>query len=500
LGDQIEEDSMTSHTVEKIGGTSMSRSDELLDTLFLTGHADAGLYGRVFVVSAFGGITDLLLENKKTGTPGVYGLFAGTESSLAWSEALDRAAQEMTAVHTRLLDHPADRRTADDFLRERIEGARNCLIDLQRLCSYGHFQLDAHMTTIRELLSGLGEAHSAQTTVLMLQRRGVDARFVDLTGWRDERHPTLEERIGEALADVDLATELPIVTGYAQCSEGLVRLYDRGYSEVTFSRIAAQTGAREAVIHKEFHLSSADPRIVGLDVVRKIGRTNYDVADQLSNLGMEAIHPRAAKILRQADIPLRVANAFDPTDPGTLIDAELGGTPRVEMVTGLDLFALEVFEQDMVGVKGYDATILDSLTRHQVWIVSKVSNANTITHYVKASLKSVRRVERDMTKAYPAARVHVQKVAMVCAIGRNLTGLSVARRGLEALENAKLMPIAVQQTGRAVDVQFVVGADHADTAIRALHEALVEGAEAGATEMPGPPEPSATAARLRSAA
>ena len=67
------------------------------------------------------------------------------------------------------------------------------------------------------------------------------------------------------------------------------------------------TEAREAVIHKEFHLCSADPKTVGLDKVRVIGRTNYDVADQLSNMGMEAIHPRAAKGLRQAGIPLRVA-------------------------------------------------------------------------------------------------------------------------------------------------------------------------------------------------
>ena len=43
----------------------MSRLDELRDTLFLrNGQAD---YGRVFVVSAFGGITNLLLEHKKSG-------------------------------------------------------------------------------------------------------------------------------------------------------------------------------------------------------------------------------------------------------------------------------------------------------------------------------------------------------------------------------------------------------------------------------------------------
>ena len=471
---------MTTHTVEKIGGTSMSRSDELIDTLFVNGFEGDALYSRVFVVSAYGGITNLLLEDKKTGAPGCYGLFSAADSSLGWSEALDTAFDAMQERHNALLDHPGDRRAADNFLRERIEGARSCLIDLQRLCSYGHFRLDEHMMTIRELLSGLGEAHSAYVTVLMLQRRDVNARFVDLTGWRDDSQPSLEERIAGAFADIDLASELPIVTGYAQCREGLMREFDRGYSEVTFARIAAQTGAREAIIHKEFHLSSADPKVVGADRVVKIGRTNYDVADQLSNLGMEAIHPRAAKILRQADIPLRVANAFEHRDPGTLIGNETGGAPRVEMVTGLELIAIEVFEQDMVGVKGYDAAILRALTRHDVWIVSKTSNANTITHYVQPSLKQVRRVERDILEEYPSAEVRLQKVALVSAIGSSLQGLAVARRGLNALAEAGIEPIAVQQTGRNVDVQFIVEADRQLDAIRALHAALVEQAEAAA--------------------
>ncbi len=116
---------------------------------------------------------------------------------------------------------------------------------------------------------------------------------------------------------------LPIVTGYAGCEGGMVRRYARGYSEMTFSRIAVLTKAREAIIHKEFHLSSADPRLVGRDKARKIGRTNYDVADQLANLGMEAIHPRAGRGLRQTDIPLRVRNTFDREDEGTLISRRL---------------------------------------------------------------------------------------------------------------------------------------------------------------------------------
>jgi len=461
------------HTVEKIGGTSMARVHDLVDTLFTRGR-EAPDYGRIFVVSAFGGITDLLLEQKKTGEPGVYGLFANADNDHAWSDALNRVAGAMREAHGKVLDHPADIAAADDFVRERIEGARSCLIDLQRLCSYGHFRLAHHMGLIRELLSGLGEAQSAFVTAALLRRRGIDARFVDLSGWRDETECTLEERIVEGLRDVDIFHEMPIVTGYAQCSEGLMAEFDRGYSEVTFARIAALTGAGEAIIHKEFHLSSADPKLVGEGAVVKMGHTNYDVADQLSNMGMEAVHPKAAKMLRQAGIPLRVTNAFEPEDPGTLIDDAEGEAPRVEMVTGLGVYALELFEQDMVGVKGYDSAILDVLTRHQVRIVAKTSNANTITHYLDAPLKLVRRVENDLEARFPGATLTARNLGVVAAIGRDLKGLKVLARGLAALDAAGIEPVAVQQTTRDVDAQFVVPREDMEPAIRALHATLVE--------------------------
>jgi aspartate kinase len=462
-----------SHTVEKIGGTSMSRVDELRKTLFIGDRAGADLYNRIFVVSAFGGITNLLLEHKKTGDSGVYAQFAKADSDHGWHEALNRVSSAMIAAHEAVLEHPGDISQASEFVRERIEGARNCLIDLQRLCSYGHFRLSQHMLQIRELLSGLGEAHSAYVTTLLLQRAGVNARLVDLSGWRDETDHDLDSRILNALKDVDPATEMPIVTGYAQCSEGLMREFDRGYSEVTFSRLAALTGAREAIIHKEFHLSSADPKLVGADRVRKLGHTNYDVADQLSNMGMEAIHPKAAKTLRQADVPLRVTNAFEPGDPGTLIDDKPADTPAVEIVTGLEIIALEVFEQDMVGVKGYDAAILESLTRHDVRIVSKASNANTITHYVDAPIEVLQRVEKDLSKRYPSAQVSARMLAMAAVIGRDLRGLSTLTRGLQALANAGLESVGATQGPRNVDVQFVLERDDLVPVIKALHEAFI---------------------------
>ena len=164
----------------------MNRVGELVDTLFLPGDEDAGRYGRIFVVSAFGGITNLLLEHKKTGEPGVFALFANDDNDHSWLDALSRVADAMTEAQNAVLEDAADRARADEFVRERIEGARSVLFDLRRLCSYGHFRLSAHMQVVRELLSGLGEAHSAFVTSLLLQRKGVNARFVDLSGWRDE--------------------------------------------------------------------------------------------------------------------------------------------------------------------------------------------------------------------------------------------------------------------------------------------------------------------------
>src|ERR1700761_4541972 len=67
-------------TVEKIGGTSMSALKEVIDKIIFYDRSGDALYNRVFVVSAFSGVTNLLLENKKTKAPGVYHKLANQEN------------------------------------------------------------------------------------------------------------------------------------------------------------------------------------------------------------------------------------------------------------------------------------------------------------------------------------------------------------------------------------------------------------------------------------
>lgn len=468
---------MQFHTVEKIGGTSMSDYVAVRDNIILKPVHNESIYNRVFVVSAYGGVTDLLLEHKKNGTPGVFAEFANSLSDKSWTEAMDKLKQVIFAINQELFPEQEMREQADHFIRERLDDAERVLADLQRLCQHGHFALDMHLATVREMLASIGEAHSAWNTATLLKKDNINARFIDLTGWQTDTHMTLDQRIKEAFADIDLSNQLAIVTGYAHSEDGLMSTFDRGYSEMTFSRIAVLTAANEAIIHKEFHLSSADPRLVGEDKAVPIGRTNYDVADQLANLGMEAIHPKAAKGLRQHDIPLRVRNTFEPEHAGTLITGNyVSSTPCVEIIAGCkNVYAFELFDQDMAGnIDFYDQEILAQIHKHKAYIVSKDINANTITHYLRTNLKNIRRIHDALQQRFPEAEINQQKVAIVSAIGSDMKIPGILARTVSALAEKNISVLAMHQSMRQVDMQFIIAEDDYASAIKNLHSYLVE--------------------------
>src|SRR5690606_35484491 len=100
------------HTVEKIGGTSMSRFAEVLNTIFIGDREKAELYHRVFVVSAYSGMTNMLLEHKKTGEPGVYARFADAQNEDAWLDALDTVLDTMKQKNAELFPSEYERQAA----------------------------------------------------------------------------------------------------------------------------------------------------------------------------------------------------------------------------------------------------------------------------------------------------------------------------------------------------------------------------------------------------
>jgi aspartate kinase len=460
-----------SYTVEKIGGTSMMAFDAVLENILLR---PSNPYKRVFVVSAYAGITDALLECKKTGKPGIYKLIANNDDS--WRDAVTELEQRMALINQNIFADPMQRIKADQFIRSRIVEAHECIENILATCEYGQFSRQDYLPQIREFLASLGEAHSAYNSVLKLQSANVKARFVDLSGWGETHTGSLDNVIDNAMKNIDVDSELPIVTGYCHCDEGLMKTYDRGYSEMTFSRLAVVTNADKAIIHKEYHLSSADPCIVGPGKVRPMGKTNFDVADQLANLGMEAIHPNAAAGLRENSIPLIVKNTFEPEHAGTIISNHISNTPdKVEIIAGKDkVFALHLFDQSMVGsMDMVSCELMELIADKNVQMIGKEMNANSLTYYLTGESRELDSLVATIEPSYPQALVSGNMIALISAIGSSIESNSVLAKGIHALQKAGVNPVAVHSSTRNVNVQFCVADKDFLRGVRVLHSSLI---------------------------
>src|SRR5690606_17635325 len=107
----------------------------------------ADLYHRIFVVSAYGGMTDLLLENKKSGAPGVYGRFVAQQDDNGWREAIETVRGAMHERNAAMFARAESRAEADAFVDQRIAAVAACLDDLARLRSHGRFCVKEQLTT-----------------------------------------------------------------------------------------------------------------------------------------------------------------------------------------------------------------------------------------------------------------------------------------------------------------------------------------------------------------
>jgi aspartate kinase len=455
-------------TVEKIGGTSMSALGEVLNNIILYKRKGSALYNRIFVVSAFAGVTDLLLENKKTGEPGVYHHFTKQKDFHKSLKVITGKLQELNKKYEAL---GLDVAEADRFIESRIELANKFLDNLAIILASGYVSHESILQAAREILASVGEAHSAFNLSNILNTKGIHSTFIDLCGFDDKKTYTIDQRINHAFKGVDFSKTICIATGYTKGTEGIMREFDRGYSEVTFSKVTIAVKAHEAIIHKEYHLSSADPNIVGKENCIPVGFTNYDVADQLADVGMEAIHPKASKPLEINGVNLRIKNTFEPEHPGTLISENYTSKEkRVEVITGTDkIVIIDIYDPLMVGNVGTDLQIMQEFASFDVSYIFKATSANSI---------SIAIWEKDFDKKLISKlkssfeSVTVEEVALVCMIGSNIDQPGVLSNAAGALARQGINIKAGGFALRKINIQFVVSRKDYKEAIRVLNSTM----------------------------
>lgn len=455
-------------TVEKIGGTSMSMFQDVMNNIIMKPCEGCHYYNRVFVVSAYNNVTNWLLEHKKTKEPGIYLKFVNRED---YNQALMQLLDKLMAINRTFESIGLDQKKADEFITARILQAKNYLNSLADVLATGYVNRQNILLAAREILSSIGEAHAAFNSVNILENNCIKATFVDLCGFNDSEYLTIDERIHKAFKNLDFSNTIPIVTGYTKGTEGIMREFDRGYSEVTFSKVAVEIRADEAVIHKEFHLSSADPNIVGVDKSIPVGYTNFNVADQLADIGMEAIHPKASKPLEMAKINIRIKSTFEPDHPGTLISNDyVGEKSKVEIISGTDqVVAIEIHDPLMVGQVGYDRAIMQTFEQYNVSYILKATNANSITQVIWEEDVSEDLLNELRGRYY---EVTVKPVALVCTLGTNIAQPGIIAKATTALAVNNINVDAISQSLKQVNMQFVISREDYKKAIIALNDAL----------------------------
>jgi aspartate kinase len=455
-------------TVEKIGGTSMSAFADVLRNIILYNRTGSELYNRIFVVSAYAGVTNWLLENKKTGEPGVYHRITEHKK---FHQALAEVATKLKALNRQYEPLGLDLAVADAFIEQRIQDAKTYLNSLTNILASGYVSSSNILQAAREILASIGETHSAFNSVNILQNRGINATLVDLSGFHDHKSYTIDQRIRHAFKKINFAETICIVTGYVKGTEGIMREFDRGYSEVTFSKIAVAVKPQEAIIHKEYHLCSADPMMVGVDNCQPVGFTNYDVADQLADVGMEAIHPKASKPLEISKINLRIKNTFEPEHPGTLITEDyVSPQKRVEVITGTDkVMMIDVYDPLMVGAAGYDLHIMQIFYELGISYSFKATSANSISVVIWEKDFNKKLVQ-DLQEKYE--KVTVEKMAMVCLIGSNIDQPGLLAKAAGALADANINIMSAGFALRKVNIQFLIARKDFRAAVIALNQTL----------------------------
>ncbi|KAI9698062.1 MAG: Aspartokinase [Candelina mexicana] len=171
-----------------------------------------------------------------------------------------------------------------------------------------------------------GEKLSAQFVTALLQDRGVDSIYVDLSDVinfevSDGLSQSFYDRLARALAQnlVDCGDRVPVMTGYfGSVPGGLLNEIGRGYTDFCAALFAVGTKAKELQVWKEVDgIYTADPRKV--PTARLLTSISPGEAAELTFYGSEVIHPFTMEQVIRAKIPIRIKNVLNPQAGGTVI-------------------------------------------------------------------------------------------------------------------------------------------------------------------------------------
>ena len=270
---------------------------------------------------------------------------------------------------------------------------------------------------------------------------------------------------------------------YGKNSEGKVKTFSRGGSDITGSIIAR--GVKADIYENWTDVSGfliCDPRIV--PECKPIKQLTYKELRELSYMGASVLHAEAIFPVMKGKIPINIRNTFRPQDEGTMIvPNEQYSAESNSVITGIagrkHFTVLSIEKSLMNSEVGFIRKVLSVIEHHGLCVEHVPSGIDTLSvildsEQLKDGVLSdiVNEVRENVSPDY----VHViENISLIATVGHGMTRRSgTAAKLFGALAAAKINIRMIDQGSSELNIIIGVADSDYEKCIRAIYNAFAE--------------------------
>lgn len=451
--------------VMKFGGTSVGTVESLSNVKKIVEETQGR---KVVVVSALGGITDLLISTARL----------AVADDISYLEGFARIVERHLTVIDGVVP-PARRESTESVVRMMLDELANIYKGVMLLRDLSPRALNMIVSYGERLSSVIvsnvikGATHFDSRAFIRTKRLhdGSDVLDSDLT------NRLIEECMG--CYDWDTA----VIGGFISSDiDGEVTNLGRGGSDYTAAIMAAALDASVLEIWTDVDgFMTADPKVI--DNAYVIDELTFTEAMELCNFGAKVIYPPTIYPVYHKNIPILVKNTFNPSAPGTRISTEARqGGKAIKGISSInDTCLVTITSLCMVGVIGVNSRIFTALSAKgvSVFLVSQAASENNTTIAVRnadATL-AVETLRKEFSAELESGMFNdifaERDLATVAVVGENMkhtTGLAgklfntVGRNGINV--------IACAQGASETNISFVIKKSSLRKALNVIHDSF----------------------------
>lgn len=456
--------------VLKFGGTSVGTAESIRSVLEIIKKSYTDEEKPIVVLSAMGGITNLLTqlaENAAEGKDFAAGL---AEIEMRHFAAVKQliAVKHQNPVFTKLklyLNELEDLLQSISNLRELSLQSRDLIL------SYGERSSTFLIGKAAEQY--FPEALAVDATKLIR----TDSHF----GSAQVNQALSEQQIREfAAANSD---RLLFITGFiASNDSGRITTLGRGGSDYTAAIVASALNATSIEIWTDVDgMLTADPRIV--KKAFSLPLLSYTEAMELSYFGAKVIYPPTMIPAFLKKIPIVVRNTFNPEFAGTTIQHESGFTELpIKGISSIpDISIINVSGSGMVGKAGFSGKLFTLLAREQINVVliTQSSSEHSITFAVHPgdALRAKMLIEGEFDlelQANKLLRPEIEdRLAVLAIVGENMKQTpGMSGKLFHALGRNGINVRAIAQGSSEYNISVIIAKADLAKALNAVHDAF----------------------------